>query len=693
MARTTNRSYYDLWFPDSNLGLMVLSAKQADGRRPSIQGAAGPSEMGEDLVRLRAIPQIWHNTGKGMGVSQFDDNTANDGDYNFGLRLNARTPGSFMPAGADVAVSIVALGNAGACTASAIYNGSDIFMAYGRYVVKIASGTDAGPLAIEHDLGSSFVSKRMCMYEGVLYVAGSGGHMWRYNGGWSQSVDVSALDLETVFWQTPDGVISQRLIIQDTATSFKHIAEGSDPMVLANYSARYVIAGGSYPINSLVAANQMVWFSTAGGLASVDARGYSPILNPYLKTMYSNNLNGEVSFYHDGNVYMSTFQGLDRLDVTSAVRRDTPHAVQPGIGTSAEHPVYGRCSAICAEGGYLLASFYNGTDSYLLAGRPGVTSILTSGPSPMTWYGPEYHLRGERITHLRVHVISPSNNPCIWVASVADATSIPHLRYVLIPKAATGQQELLNNLDSMTGAYTGTMRWATDWEVTFGALDFGDQNSLKYIERYDAATRRMVSGQTELRVYANAEGGAYAQQGTGSDPKIAASPRAQLVPTAPLTEAYNLGVKVVGTNPDTAPGLLNELKGRAGLIRELRTGTTYQVVLGNMPDGRSGAATSQDIATNRDALLALQSQSRVQMIDEFGVTQPAVKVEPGITWAPMLVKGENPRAESWLMVATVTISIIPVSEEQLSSPVSAPEATTLPVFVFGESLLGEARFG
>ncbi len=354
-----------------------------------------------------------------------------------------------------------------ACTASAVYNGTDLFFAFGRYVVKCAAGTDAGPLPVEQDLGAAFVAKRMAIYEGVLYVAGSGGHLWRYNGGWSQSADVSALDLETVFWQTPDGVISQRLVIQDTATSFKHIAEGSDPMVAANYSARYQIAGGSYPINSLVAANQIVWFATAGGLASVDGRGYSPILNPYLKNMYSNNLNGEFSLYHDGYVYMSTFQGLDRIDVSSQIRHDTPSAVQPSFGLSGEHPIYGRATAGCAEGGYLLVSFYNGTDSYILAGKPD-----PSAPSGMRWFGSEYHLLGERITHLRVHVTSPSNNPCIWVCSVAGST--PRLRYLFIPKAATPQQELLNNLNA-SGAYTGTMRWATDWDIRFGAFDFSDQ--------------------------------------------------------------------------------------------------------------------------------------------------------------------------------------------------------------------------
>jgi len=679
MARVSNRQFWSLYFPDSGLGLQVLSAAQAEGRRPAWQGSAGPSEAGEDLVRLRALPVIWHNRGRGFGVSQYDDSTENDGDVAYGLRLNARTPGSWMPAGDDVAVSIAALGDAGACTASAIYNGTDLFFAFGRYVVKCASGTDGGPLLVEQDLGAAFVAKRMCVYEGVLYVAGAGGHLWRYNGGWSQSADVSALDLETVFWQTPDEIINQRLIVQDTATSFIHIAENSNPMVLANYSARYQIAGGSYPINSMAAANQVVWFATAGGLAAVDARGYSPILNPYLKTMYSNSLNGEVSFYHDGFVYMSTFQGLDRIDVSSLTRHDTPNAVQPGAGTSAEGPIYGRCTALCAEGGYLLASFYNGADSYVVAGKPD-----PSAPSGMRWFGSEFHLLGERITHLRVHVVSPANNPCIWVASVAGST--PHLRYVFIPKAATGQQELLQNLNA-AGTYTGTMRWAENWSIVMGALDFGDQNSVKLVERYDGATRRLVSGQTELRVFANAEGGDYVQQGTGADPKLASSPRAQLIPTAPATSAYNLGVKVVGIGTTTAPGILNELKGRVELIRELRTSTTYRVVLGPLPDGRMGANMDQDVQETLNALLALQSQGRVAMVDPWGETLPAVKVEQGISWMPQAVKTEGPNAESWVLTADVTVSIIPTSEEQLTSGSTAPPVAVLPAMSW-DTVLG-----
>lgn len=676
MPEVANKTGQNLWFPEIGLALPI---------REWI-GQAGPAEVNQDLLQLRTIPITWRNRGRGMGVSQFDDDLSNEGDFDYGLRLYARTPGSWMPAGDDVEVVITALGNAGACTASTVYNGTDLFFAFGRYVVKVAAGTDGGPLVVEQDLGASFVAKRMALYEGILYVAGAGGFMWRYNGSWSQSADVSALDLATVFWTTPNGVISERLIIQDTATSFRNIAEGSNPMVLANYSASVEVAGGSYPINSIAAANQVVWFSTAGGLAAVDSRGYSPILNPYLKTMYSNSLNGEASFYHDGYVYMSTFQGLDRIDVSSLQRQDTPSAVQPGAGTSAEHPIYGRCTALCAEGGYLLAAFYNGTDSYVLAGKPD-----GSHPSGMRWFGSEFETFGERITHLRVHVTSPGNNPCIWVASVVDSTSTPHLRYVFIPKAANPQQELLNNLNS-SGAYTGTMRWAEAWSIFFGAQNLGDQNSKKLVERYDTSTRRMTET-TFLRIWTNAEGGDYIQQGTGGDPKVKTSPRAQLIPTAPLTSAYNLGVRVDGVGATTAPGILNELKGRFELIQELRNNTVYQVSLGAVEVQRSGARLSRDVQEKLDTLLALQSQGPTSMIDQYGSTLPAVKVEPGITWRPRKVERTGASAESFELVATVAISIIPTTEEQLSSGSAAPPAEILPALIWDEGNWDETSWG
>ncbi len=524
----------------------------------------------------------------------------------------------------------------------------------------------------------------MELYEGILYVAGSGGFMWRYNGSWSQSSDVTNLDTAVVFWTTPDGVISQRLIIQDTATSFRHIAEGSTPMVLAQYSARYQIAGGSYRINSIAAANQTVWFATAGGLATVDSRGYSPIVNPYLKNMFSNDLNGEFSIYHDGYVYMSTFQGLDRVDVSSQQRQDTPAAVQPGAGTSAEHPIYGRATAGCADGGYLLTAFYNGTDSYVLAGKPD-----GSHPSGMRWYGSEYHLAGERITHMRIHVTSPASNPCLWVASVAGST--PHLRYVFLPKGATPQQELLNNLSPTTGAYTGSMRWAEEWKVFFGAQDLGDQNSKKLVERYDASSRRLTAT-TYFRVFANAEGGPYVQQGTGADPQIKTSPRAQLIPTAPLTEAYNLGVRLDGYGATTAPAMLNQLKGRFELIQEMRNNTTYQLSLGPVEVTRAGAHFDRAVLDTLDVLLSLQSRGPTSMVDQYGNTLPAVKVEPGITWAPRRVERSGVSTEDFELVATVSISTVPTTEEQLSSGSAAPPAAVFPALIWDESNWDESSW-
>ncbi len=118
-----------------------------------------------------------------------------------------------------------------------------------------------------------------------------------------------------------------------------------------------------------------------------------------------------------------------------------------------------------------------------MAGKPDPTA-----PSGMRWHGAEYYLPDERITHLRVHYTSPLSNPCVWIASMAGAT--PKLRYLSIPEAATPQQELLNNLNA-AGAYTGSHRFSPDASLYFGAVDLGDQNSLKLPLRYDGATRRL----------------------------------------------------------------------------------------------------------------------------------------------------------------------------------------------------------
>lgn len=697
MPLVSNSNAYDLYFPTINLGLRLVPPRIGFGGVPipNWEGNAGPAETNEDLLAKRTVPITWRNRGKGMGVSQFDSDLENDGDYDYGINLYSRTPGSWMPAGlaTEVVISAVtALTGAGACTGSAVFLG-DLYFAFGRYIVKITAGTLGGPIATPFkDLGAGFVAKRIQVFDGVMYVGGSGGRLWAYNGTtWTQSADVTALDLGTVYWVTQDGVGAQRLIIQDTATSFRQIASQGiqgiavvaalTPLTLANYSASYQIAGGQYPINSIVSASQVVWFATAGGLATVDGRGYSPIINPYLGQQYSPTLNGEAALAYDDFVYMSHLRGIDRVYVGQAVKQLRPVPAQPGYGTAAEHPIGIRCTAMALDSGYLLAAMYNGTDAHLMAGDPSDTP---SGR--MAWHGAELKLAGERITHLRVDGTSPSNNPCIWVCSMAGGT--PKLRYQSIPKSATPQQELLNNLTS--GFYTGTMRWAPSSSLFFGGVDLGDQNVQKLVERYDISSRQLNAA-TTLRLFASAESGPFIQQGSGADPKLATSPRAALLPTAPLDSVYNLSLRLDGANPTTAPYLINQLKGRFEVIQPLRTNKTYQIELGPAPDLRSGATIDVDVAATLSALLALQSQGPLPMVDEMKLLVPSVKIEPGITWAPRHTTREGAGTEAWVLVATVSITTVPTTDDELVSGATT-SVPVLPALVFDEDSWDESSW-
>ncbi len=151
-----------------------------------------------------------------------------------------------------------------------------------------------------------------------------------------------------------------------------------------------------------------------------------------------------------------------------------------------------------------------------------------------------------------------------------------------------------------------------------------------------------------------------------------------------MTEAYNLGLRVDFEGATTAPPILNELKVRLEMIQELRTTKVYRVVLGPSVHGRMGANADEDAEANLNALLALQSQGPVVMDDELGNTQPAVKVEPGITWEEVAIKRSSSATEELVWVATVTISQIPTTEDQLGSGSSAPPVSVLPVMIWDQ---------
>lgn len=670
----------DLIFPSEELNLWLL--RDGDGR--AVQGGYGPADAGQPVDGSRGVPITLGDFSSGMGASQAGD--GDQGLYSYGTNVCTRWPRVVMPAGLATEISVTVSG-ATEITSSVEQDGH-LYLLAGRYALKIANGTASATISTaDQDLGAAFLSADAVNFDGNAYVGGTGGFIWKLatGGTWSQSADTKLKHLATVYWEHAangaggfDTVGSERLVGTDvlsvtSPTTFRHVPAGSDPKVLANYSSAIKVGDTSFPITSIAAANRHVWFCTQGGVADVMANGYSPILNPYFKQQFDV-LNGAVSMYLGGLLFVSHVQGLDRVDV-SGNRMDAPDWVMPGAGRANETPIYGRVSAMTTEAGWVVASVYNGTDSYVVYGRE-------SGPRGMDWHGAELVVTGERVSHLRVASKSPggSSQPCIWVCSVTGAGAVK-LRWLSIPKAASPLQELLNNL-SAAGVYTGTHRWATSWSLTLSDLTWGDERLRKILTGYFARADRLTSA-TYLKVFARKEAGAYAQQGSG-DPSLAImrrSPRSELLSVETgidrTTQGHTIGLRLDGVGTSTTPAVLREFTARALLRPELLDTRHYRILLGAAQSQRNTTTFPGDPARTYARLVALQTREPLDLKDEMGVTRK-VTVNPGIQYREVALKNEGPNKVERLLVAELEVTIVPTSSSELALDQSGDGDTTPP---------------
>lgn len=543
------------------------------------------------------------------------------------------TGGSGSDGDATVTIADLVLGS----VSDSFEQGGSLFFLMGRYCIKINNGTDAGPIVTyEKDFGPGVTAYDAEYFIGNVYV-GTSDVLWGRDigGNWSNidpdtsiKTTVRVDKLTTVYWEANDPLTANSFVGRDrlvgrVSTNSKqivHMSAPNDPLRDAAWTTgggEITINKGTYPINSLVASNQHVWIGTSGGLADLNAVGYSPVLNPYFGAMRDDTRNGSAALYWNGIVFINHVQGLAAVPVGDASRHDTDGFVEYGHGYSNESPIYGQCSALGIEGSWPIASFYNGTDSWICYGELASQSSRT----PIIWH-PEHVLRGFQVTHLKA--TSPATGqPRLWFGGTSGT-----LWWASLPRAATPLQEYLQNL-SGAGVYTGTHAWETRWLVVMSAVDLGDKASRKIALRYDAQADYLGTARY-LRVFARAEHGPWVQQGSGADPVLATSPRSSLLPTNPLVTGHNIQIRIDGAGGATTPAVLRQFKARFEQVQETRETVAYIAVLASALSTGNTAVSQRDVLADFRALKALQTSAPVQFRDEDDESK-LVRVNPGIS--------------------------------------------------------------
>jgi hypothetical protein len=719
------------------------------------------------------------------------------------------------PSGVTATAVNVEIGTVGPapCYAAAEFEG-DLYFFFGRHAYVIEGGDAPGPITTpNHDFGPGVTVRSAVTHMGNLYVGTEGGAgvpgatLWcrksiANGGNWTQ-IDPSTgkptwarvSHLKSVYLVDGNNVGSQRLVgvRSSGARAGRAIiftsGGGADPLVGGDdddftlgqgvWSAEYPIGDSTTPVNSLAATGQHVYPIKTDGIHDLDGRGRAPNFTEYWKEQL-NEANGQASLVHNGFLYASHAQGLDRYPIQQTGRaQQRVGFCGPGTGLSNETPIRGPATALTTESGWLVGAFYAGPreGSYVMYGRDRGELGREEGRGPMVWHGSEMETPGERITLMRPAQLE-ALTPRLWVASVvtdpaSDRFGQARLRWMHVAQASSPIQELLQHLHPTTGAYIGAMRWASTWEITHTSFDWGSQVPKKVILRTDIRADRLNSDPQNivaLRVFGRGEDGAWIQQGSGpdlqaqiQDPKAVTSPRSSLLPTSPLVAGHSVQMKVVGSSPDSIigmgagatavatldgsggvgaievvqgggnydtlptvvltggngtgaaahavvsngvvvgvvvdqpgieydtpptvsfrgsgvtnePAILREFRTRAEIIQEARDNRTYRIRIGPRVFLKNGSPDPREPQQILDELFALQSAEPQWMIDnQLAYRQSSrkwVRVNPGITYKPVKWKREGENRHEITLVATISISVIPSTAEEISLGYAASE--------------------
>lgn len=135
-----------------------------------------------------------------------------------------------------------------------------------------------------------------------------------------------------------------------------------------------------------------------------------------------------------GKLYVPTARGLYQYDEFSGQVGGTWTSVGPEAIRGNDGPVRGPCVLYAGDPEWLYACFWNGTDTYVMRGRPNAEQ---GAPGPFAWHAVAPYLPGERATAVRVSNVGA--NPILVIGAesstpVSDTDRAPALHFVTLPR-------------------------------------------------------------------------------------------------------------------------------------------------------------------------------------------------------------------------------------------------------------------
>ena len=584
------------------------------------------------------------------------------GTYAYAENADCRFPRLVLPGPLMTEVTLPAATGVGSPRCGQDFGGN-FYIGAGQQIYSIPGGTGA-PVAVR-DVGAGNVAWQMDTFLGNLYVGTSVGQtsasppgplQQLAAGTWSAGPNRKAIAHAWYQAQATGSVGAWQLIGSDSPSSVRNVA--ANPMTDANWGASITVGDSTYAINSLVSDQGHIYVAKTNGLHDVDGTtGFTPNMMPFYEAAIDDE-NGIAAINANGSIYVNDISALFRLDVSGGSTTGRILTVTPGHGLPNETPVRGKILAQTSYGPWVIASVYNGADSYIMWGRDikqgdaGTSpfgygagygaSPSAIGPSPMLWHGALILLKGEQCRMLAVSGLT--SPPRLWVGSWRPSDSTAHLRWGLIPRTENPMQD-------------SEMTFATDWEVHIPGQDWGHPVTTKDLLQIDVQADGLLSGHSTINFTTGADGGSLQDFGTASD-----SPQSTVVGATDFF-GRRIALCMDGTNPSYAPIAVRALMLRAQLRPALRRVRTYEVLLGEGNLDRFGG---RDITRSQNEywkLEPLQWGGRVKLRDEFGEGY-SVLVLPPIQRRVIYLRGESGKGTAEpVIVATLMLKILAADPE------------------------------
>lgn len=647
---------------DGRIGLNLFR----DGRRPAVQGGKfGPSESMRNPGGVEQSVVLDRLDGGVGAVERMVPNT-----YPLAIDGCTRFSRAWTPSGEITHLPAVSpySGIVPGRIRSIVQFRDKLVVGAGRliywldypYTVPVAMGV-VGPTEEVEDL----IEFEGCLLAGTRdLLSGEPGLLYGYDevlNAWISGLDVTSGTIETAprrqhlvkSYQVIDDVGAWRLTGNDTPWTFRFVAVGATgPQVLDDLLTEsvWVGDGGKYPvgdysarITNMAGSPLVMFFAKEDGVYHVGPDGRAARVVDWSGSEHPQN--GEVFTFAYGGLYASHVRwGLVRVDVANLQVQWQTNACAPGANLPRVVPGSGRVTAFGLDGEWLVASVFNGTDSYTYYGRPveiteRTAMINIQSPQALNWHGSEATFWGLRATAVKQATIGPADRPLLWVGLEPAGGGPSSLAYVSLPKHGTPLEDWLlggpHRFQPLSWLYYPRQDWGDERGGPYG----GWASVRKVFNRLDLTADYLERYATWVDAYMATGGGhmlfwdrALDSEATLWTPvgRFDEGDRMSLVPGKAIQSGLKASLMLRGYCERDRPFAFYGSKLRGTPILEQSERRQYRVTFGRARKANQGQD-HRELLSVLNELWALQWADPVPLLDQYRLPL-VVDIDPTMSY-------------------------------------------------------------